>query len=245
VREDYAEIFRSPAAAAKYDTVTYAAGTYAARVDARQRRWLRGQLPSWFARPPVQHDFACGTGRAIGMLSGLVAAAHGYDTSPAMLERARERPATAVYHLIAPGPGAVPDQRYGGPRLVTMFRFLLNADDAARDGALDFAARVLAGDAHGVLVVENHGPARSLRGLGRWRHRDDPWFAELPDEEVVALLRRHGFRVVARRGFGVLPPGAYRYRGIRGAAASVDAVAHRLPSSPFAGNLIYVAVMTG
>jgi hypothetical protein len=37
----------------------------------------------------MQHDFACGTGRAIRQLRGLVREAHGYDTSATMLAQAR------------------------------------------------------------------------------------------------------------------------------------------------------------
>jgi SAM-dependent methyltransferase len=245
MRDDYLQVFQSPQAVDKYDRTTYATGTYASRVDGRQRRWLRALLPHWFTRPPVQHDFACGTGRAIKMLAGLVRAAHGYDTSAEMLHRARERGVPATYHLLDPALAAAPDLRDGEPRLVTVFRFLLNVDDFARDLALDFAARTLGGDPSGLLVVENHGPTGTLRALGRRRHRHNAWFAELSDEDVTDMLTKHGFRVVARRGFAVLPPGAYRHRGLRTVAGLVDGVACHAPTAPVATNVLYVSRPAG
>jgi SAM-dependent methyltransferase len=245
VRGDYAEVFQSPVAVDKYDRLTYAPGTYASLVADRQRRYLRSRLPRWFAEPPVHHDFACGTGRGIAMLDGLVRRAHGYDTSPAMLDRARERHAAAVLHLLDRATGPVPDLGDGGPdggpSVVTMFRFLLNVDGDDRDTAMDFAGQILEGADSGLLVVENHGPRDSLRGLNRRRRRGEDWFAELSHREVEELLARHGFRLVARKGFGVLPSGAYADRLLRAVARPLDGVAWRLPTAAVSTNVLYVA----
>src|SRR3712207_8013996 len=87
-----------------------------------------------------------------------------------------------------------------------MFRLLLNVDDAVRDRALAFAARALPTRDSGVLVVENHGNADSVRHLRARRHRGERWFAELSHEQVAALLDRHGFEIVERRGFSMITP---------------------------------------
>jgi predicted TPR repeat methyltransferase len=225
----------------KYERSTYAPGTYDSLVSQRQRGYLRKMIPAWFAQPPVQHDFACGTGRAITMLDGLVSDAHGYDTSSAMLNRATSNQVNAQLHLLDPADPPSPHPDSGNPCVVTMFRFLLNVDSTARQHALAFAAQALPQPDSGVLVVENHGPRHSLRGLGRWRHRDHGWFAELSHRQVTDLLAQHGFTIVARKGFGVMPPGSYRRRATRPLAHLADRTLGPLPIAPFATNVLYVA----
>ena len=63
---DYTEMFQDADAVEKYEHVVYAPDSYASRINERQRAYLRGLVEREFAdRRPVQHDFACGTGRAI------------------------------------------------------------------------------------------------------------------------------------------------------------------------------------
>lgn len=242
---NYAEVFQSPSAVDKYEGSTYARGTYDSLVSQRQRQYLREMIPAWFALPPVQHDFACGTGRAITMLDGLVSEAHGYDTSPAMLERATSNQVKAHLHLLDSAEPPSPKLNGGNPCVVTMFRFLLNVDATARQHALAFAAQALPSCDSGVLVVENHGPRHSLRGLSRRRHRDHRWFAELSHRQVTDLLAQHGFTIVARKGFGVMPPGAYRRRTTRPIARLADLTLGSFPIAPFATNVLYIARRTG
>lgn len=242
MRTDYAQIFQSDAAVAKYEHVVYAPDSYSTAVSARQRAYLRRLVRRQFPeRRPVQHDFACGTGRAVRMLAGLVTAAHGYDTSPAMLDRARGVP--AALHLLTADqpPRPVPT---AGPAVVTVFRFLLNSPPAARDAALAFAAWALPHPDAGYLVVENHGPSRSLRALGRRRHTHNPWYAELSHVDVTALLRRHRFNLVHRHGFGLCPAGAYRRPLTRPLARTIDAVADHLSHAAVATDVLYIARRT-
>jgi predicted TPR repeat methyltransferase len=181
------------------------------------------------ARRPVQHDFACGTGRAIRLLDGLVHDAHGYDTSPAMLSKARSAGVRAALHVVTEsGPVPAP-ATVEGPALVTVFRLLLNVSDEVRDRALAFAAAALPDADAGLLVLENHGNRASLRHLSARRHADDPWFAELSHAQVTSLLSRHGFTLVTTRGFALCPPGAYRRRWLRPVARVVDDLTARVP----------------
>ena len=236
---DYTSVFQDAGAVEKYESITYAPDSYASRINERQRTYLRGLVTREFGgRPPVQHDFACGTGRAIRILHGLVREAHGYDTSAQMMAKAREVGSTARWHRIAAdGPAPAPVDA-GAPAIVTMFRLLLNVDDTVRDRALAFAARALPAAESGLLVVENHGNARSLRHLRARRHADDRWFAELSHRAVGELLDRHGFEIVERRGFSMLTPGLYRIPLARAA----DAAARRLPgSAALAVNVLYAA----
>jgi predicted TPR repeat methyltransferase len=187
---------------------------------------------------PVQHDFACGTGRAIRTLHGLVRAAHGYDTSAEMMRKAAAVGAQAHWHQVSMA-GPVPEPVDAGtPAIVTMFRLLLNVDDSVRDRALAFAAKVLRTRADGLLVVENHGNSSSLRHLRARRHSGERWFAELSHEQVGELLARHGFEVVERRGFSMLTQSLHE----NPLARAADAAARALPGTGgLAVNVLYTA----
>ena len=171
---EYSHFFRDTAAVDKYERVVYAPDTHASVVSARQRVYLRRLVRCAFTdRRPVQHDFACGTGRAVRMLAGLVRGAHGYDPSPEMLDRARLAGVRAQWHPIE-ATGPVPEPAtVEGPAIVTMFRLLLNVPDYVRHRALAFAARVLPDAGAGLLVLENHGNRASLRHLLAGRHRHE------------------------------------------------------------------------
>jgi SAM-dependent methyltransferase len=243
MRPDYAQVFRNTPAVDKYATVVYAPGSYSWHVDRRQRTYLRRLVSRQFgAHQPTQHDFACGTGRAIRMMRGLVRAAHGYDSSAAMLAEARAAGLDAALHELAEH-GPLPQPVTGsGPALVTIFRLLLNAPDEVRNRAIGFAATVLQHHDTGVLVVENHGNRHSLRHFSARRHAGDPWFSELSHGDVRQLLGRHGFTLVAARACAVLPVGAYRRAWLRPIAQCIDAVLTRLPATWRIGtDVLYVA----
>jgi hypothetical protein len=134
-----------------------------------------------------------------------------------------------------PVPNPVPA---GFPAVVTLFRLLLNVDEGVRDRALAFAAKVLPHRGSGLLVVENHGNAGSIRHLRARRHNGERWFAELSHAEVERLLARHGFEMVERRGFSMLTPSLHDHR----VARLADAAARRLPGSDaYAVNVLYTA----
>ncbi|MEV4134273.1 methyltransferase domain-containing protein [Dactylosporangium sp. NPDC049742] len=238
----YTKVFQNADAVDKYEHATYAPGTYASHVGDRQRAYLRALVRRTFRTwRPTQHDFACGTGRAIRALHGLVHEAHGYDTSADMMAKAAELGVNAAFHQVAadgPVPSPVPTP---GPAVVTMFRLMLNVDDDVRHRALSFAAEALPTAEAGLLVVENHGNARSVRHLRARRQADNPWFAELSHRQMYGLLRSHGFEVVQRRGFAMLSKGWYERPGLNRAAHAFDAVAGKLPGADeFAVNVVYV-----
>jgi SAM-dependent methyltransferase len=243
MRTDYAEIFQSETAVDKYETVVYAPESYSTAVSSRQRAYLRRLVRRSFTeRRPVQHDFACGTGRAIRLLHGVVRAAHGYDVSPAMLAKARDSGVYAKLHEI-PGDGPMPEPVAAeGPALVTIFRLLLNVTPEVRERALAFAAAALPSPTSGLLVVENHGNRTSLRHLRHRRHQGNDWFAELGNQEIEDLMARHGFEIVERRGFAVTPSGAYARTWIRPIARRMDDVAARMPRlANVSTDVLYVA----
>ncbi|GAB7040524.1 MULTISPECIES: class I SAM-dependent methyltransferase [Catenuloplanes] len=239
----YASVFQNPDAVEKYETVTYAPDSYGSAINERQRAYLRDLIKRSFpVRRPVQHDFACGTGRAIRLLHGAVRGAHGYDTSAEMLAKAAEVGTAARLHRIAEdGPVPAPAHEEG-PVLVTSFRLLLNVDESVRDRLVGFAAQALPDRESGLLVVENHGNRHSLRHLAARRRSGRRWFAELSHAEVGALLAGHGFEIVERRGFSMFPQSVYAKRWARPAARLVDRIAARIPLlSAVAVNVLYVA----
>ncbi|GGK14528.1 hypothetical protein GCM10010124_03830 [Pilimelia terevasa] len=243
---DYAEVFQDRQAVTKYAEVVYAPGSYGAIVGARQRRYLRALVAREFPyRRPVQHDFACGTGRGVRMLAGLVRGAFGYDTSAAMLAQARREGTDADLRLVpAHGPAPLPAAA-AGPALVTAFRLLLNVPEAVRDRAVAFAAAALPHAHAGLLVLENHGNRHSLRHLRHRRRAGDRWYAELSHADVAALLDRHGFAVERLRGCALFPQGWYGRRWLRALVRPVDAVLTRLSvADRYAATVLYVARRT-
>ena len=241
MQTDYTEVFQNPEAVAKYANETYAAGTFSSTVSSRQEQWLRGFVSESFDSAPVQHDFACGTGRAIRMLEGVVDSAHGYDTSEAMLAKATDLDTNAQLHLVsASGPlPSVTDH----PAIVTIFRLLLNASDTVRDRAMEFAAGMLPDADSGLLICENHGNRGSLRHLKAVFGNLDTqqWFAELSDTDMVNLLERHGFEIVARQGFTMLTQGFYRTAPLSWLAPVDDFLSRRRWSARVATNVVYIA----
>jgi SAM-dependent methyltransferase len=235
---EYTKVFQDAEAVDKYEHVTYAPDSYASRINERQQAYLRKLVTREFNTAPVQHDFACGTGRAIRTLHGLVREAHGYDTSAEMMAKAAEVGSQAHWHQV-PMDGPVPEPvRAGYPAIVTMFRLLLNVHADVRDRAIAFAAKALPDAASGLLVVENHGNAGSLRHLRARRHSGERWFAELSHEEVGELLDRHGFEVIERRGFSMLTESLDH----KLLARAADAAARKLPGTDsFAVNVLYTA----
>jgi len=243
----YSQVFRDSRNVDRYDRVVYAPDSYASAISARQKAYLRRVVARAYpAIRPVQHDFACGTGRAVRMLAGLVRAAHGYDPSPQMLDAARSVGPAAQWHEIATT-GPVPEPAtVDGPAIVTVFRLLLNVSDEVRHRAVAFAARVLPDAGAGLLVLENHGNRASLRHLLARRHRADRWFAELSHRQVAELLAAHGFTVVARHGCTMFPRAAYRIRRLRSLVRWLDDLLCR-PGwlSRYATDVLYLAERTG
>ncbi|MEU6859068.1 class I SAM-dependent methyltransferase [Glycomyces sp. NPDC046736] len=237
---NYTEVFQDPTAVEKYAERTYAPGTFSSIVSGRQASWLRGFVPNAFASPPAHHDFACGTGRVSRMLAGLVSVSHGYDTSEAMLQKGRELGTPGHAHLVRPG-FAVPETETGRQALVTAFRFVLNVDLHLRDQLMDFAAMALPDADAGLLLVENHGNATSLRHLRKTFGRLDAstWFQELSHTEMRELFDRHGFDLVGMQGFTLFTQGCYRAPWGLGSKAA-DAVLAS-PLSRWATDVVYIA----
>jgi SAM-dependent methyltransferase len=155
-------------------------------------------------------DFACGTGRVLQLGAPFFSESVGIDVSEGMLAAAQRNAPTA--RLIRADPTIAPPA-VGTFAVISLFRFLLNAEDPLREGVLHWLRSVIAPE--GVLVVNNHlnrysvsGAVCRLRNLAR-RGPGDP---VLSDIEVEGLLQGCGFRIFDRYGFGLIPP--FRYHGV-------------------------------
>ena len=216
---DYTKVFQDADAVEKYETVTYAPDSYASRINDRQRAYLRELVKREFSgRAPVQHDFACGTGRAIRTLHGLVRVAHGYDTSAEMMAKAAEVGTRAEFHQVAGGrAGAV-----AGGRRRTRDRDHVPA--VAQCGRRD------------------PGPGAGVRGQGaahpRRRHPGggEPRQHQLGAASAGAAALRRALvrRAVPRAGRGSARPARLRDRGAA-RPVDADAVAAREPDRPGGG----------
>jgi ubiquinone/menaquinone biosynthesis C-methylase UbiE len=168
----------------------------------------RPYLEKLFARLGREHpgrylDFACGTGRIMELAHEHFSETVGIDVSDVMLAEARRRvPSAELLEVdVMSNPPDV-----GSFQVISLFRFILSAEDHLREGVLRWLRTVIVPD--GVLVVNNHLNRWSITG---WQHRLRNVIAGRPggpptEEYMQKLFRRCGFEIVEAYGFGVIPP---------------------------------------
>jgi len=172
------------------------------------KHFERPYLERLFARlgreyPGRYLDFACGTGRILELAWPHFIETVGIDVSEAMLAEGRRRvPAARLIQVdVMTDPPDV-----GTFQVISLFRFILSAEDHLREGVLRWLRTVIAPG--GVLVVNNHLNGWSITGL---RHRLRNVMRGRPggpptERHMETLLRRCGFEIVEAYGFGVIPP---------------------------------------
>jgi SAM-dependent methyltransferase len=229
----YSNRFQNAADVEAYEGQEYSARSYSSCIWRLQQPVLARILKEFRATRPGQSvrllDFACGTGRILSFVEGLVESASGVDISAEMAELARRKCQKAEVRvgdilsqpeLLAPPYDAI-----------TSFRFLLNVEHELRVKALRRLREVICTPG-GLLVVNVHGNSRSLRHPAIWwkRRRQKQsvpttggpiMLNEMSPVEARTLLADCGFEVVQMLGFGILPPTFYR-TPLRGLALAVD-----------------------
>jgi len=172
------------------------------------KHFERPYLEKLFARlgreyPGRYLDFACGTGRILELAWPHFIETVGIDVSEAMLAEGRRRvPAARLIQVdVMTDPPDV-----GTFQVISLFRFILSAEDHLREGVLRWLRTAIAPG--GVLVVNNHLNGWSITGL---RHRLRNVIHGRPggpptERHMETLLRRCGFEIVEAYGFGVIPP---------------------------------------
>jgi SAM-dependent methyltransferase len=200
---DYRSSHLAPDCASKFDG-HYTSG----RGRLYWQNFEKPYLEKLFARlgkeyPGRYLDFACGTGRILQLGFPHFIESVGIDVSEVMLAEARRKvPGARLIQadvMINP-----PD--VGTFNVITLFRFILSAEQHLREGVLRWLRSVIASD--GVLVLNNHLHRWSVLGI---IHKVDNVIhgrrgAPPADKDVEMLLQRCRFRVFERYGFGVIPP---------------------------------------
>jgi SAM-dependent methyltransferase len=238
---DYRTSHTQPGKGIRYDT-TYRPGTALAFYwQEFERPFLEAQFAAIrTAHPNGRYlDFACGTGRILSVGAKFFPDSVGIDVSKEMTIVAREKvPSAKILEVdVLTNPIDV-----GQFDIATLFRFLLRAG-ALREAVLGWLRTVIADD--GTLIVNNHRNAYSLRGLiYRIGHRIRPDGFEhelLSDADVERMLRRNGFEVVERYGFGFVPSLRGRLLLPHGLLLRIERRAARSRAiARFAKNRIYV-----
>ena len=174
-----------------------------------EQRLLLNILAARFPAPEQVRllDFACGTGRILGLLDRRVGTATGVDAADSTLQAARE--ALSHSELLLRDitqPSDFDSRRFD---LITAFRFFPNAEPELREAALEKLAALLAPG--GILVFNNHlrcsgTTMRVRRLLQRFGHRFRGRALHcMSDTEAEHLLERHGLSTVETHHLGVAP----------------------------------------
>lgn len=195
---------------------------------------LQGLLVSAKNRDTRALDFACGTGRITVVLVESGWQPVGLDASPAMIAPAQRRLPEVEFQVGLLGEGETDEwlSAHGGPfRLVTAFRFFLNAPADQRETVLAKLVNQL--DVQGCMIVNNHGSGPSLRNLGlRLRRNRDA--TRLSQREFLSILHRAGLSIDRQWGGQMFPRKLY---GLSYFARVVVGIERLIPRSAFGRGL--------
>jgi SAM-dependent methyltransferase len=205
---NYRSQFLSATSASKYDEMQYGPHAWSTTLWESEQDYLRELLarPHFVPRRENYLDFACGTGRLLSLVAPAFSKAAGLDVSQEMLTRAASK--QQAVQLYCRDVGVDPSPLEEPVDLVTVFRFVLNADPDDRTAALRWLRRQLRDDQSRV-VLNNHG--------NLWSHKLVPYLLRrmlsrhprvtgnlMSGRALERMLASAGFRVVGRRGFGFL-----------------------------------------
>lgn len=200
-------------------------------------------LERFLAGRPIEHlDFACGTGRILGLLEERTRSSTGVDVSASMLATARRhlRRATLIEADLT-REDVLPGRRFD---LITAFRFFPNAEPELRRQVMSALAAHLADD--GILLFNNHHSLSGLTSrLVRLVRRGRAGYHGLWPREVEALIAGAGLAVRARYHVGIVPESETRILRPRRLVAAVERAATRLPLAGWSENVLYVCGRAG
>ena len=201
---EYALGHQAPAVPEFYDQVVYRPGSYDSFIWELQQPLLTDvarRVAS--SRSDASYlDFACGTGRVLSTLEGEFASATGLDTSPQMLDAARDRAAGAT--LVCGDVLEDPEIVGRDFDMITAFRFFVNTEPRMRLPLLSTLAGRLRSD-ESRLVFNMHGNAWSTYQLTSLRHvvRGYGRRHTMTYRSTKALIEQAGLEIESWRGYGL------------------------------------------
>jgi SAM-dependent methyltransferase len=219
-----------------YDA-TLAANGFDAYMAKWEAHWLvqfaRTQFPDGI---PRYLDFACGTGRITQTVAPLAHESVGVDVSASMLRIARSK-CPQVRFVEAD----VTRERAGLGHfdVVTAFRFLGNAQDELRAGAVRAVYDLL--QPGGYFIVNNHRNPGSVAALLH-RMTGGSHEMDLTYSKLRRLLCDHGFTIVRVRAIGAwLVRSRMQARVQPGGGATMEAILNAAPFAPLAPDMLVIA----
>jgi len=202
----------------------------------REQRVLKDILSRHFAdRRAVHLDFACGTGRILGLLADLTCSSTGVDIAESMLEICRRNlPNVEIIQGDITRDPILAGRSFD---LITAFRFFPNAQPALRTEAMACLLEHLTPD--GLLVLNNHeNESGSIYRIARLLGKK---LRTMPARDVIQLVRESGLEIVEMFPLGVLPFSVYHLIVPGFFHEAFDAVANAAGLGKyFAQNIIYV-----
>lgn len=153
-------------------------------------------------------DFACGTGRITKILNIFFADITAIDVSEEMLKIARKELPEIKFYNADLSRSKVFKRKF---KIITAFRFLLNAQPELRNQILTKLHGLLCDD--GILIVNNHLRYSSAKGyfiaflqnFGLWKARN-----YLEDKKFESIMQEQGFKINKVFSFCLLP-GSQRF----------------------------------
>lgn len=184
-------------------------------------------------------DFACGTGRLLKVGHSVFGQSTGIDVSEDMLAVSRQRVPEAK--LVQVDVTRNPPQDLGGFDCVTLFRFILNAEDDLRMSVLHWISEHTVKG--GTLILNNHRNSASIKSFLTWLAFWQPPSARhrLSRKQVEEMLDEAGFLVERCEGFSILPSVLGRPIFGRKLQIKIEKFLLRLGLGRFGSELVVVA----
>lgn len=202
-----------------------------------EQRILKRIARRYLSRARVEHlDFACGTGRIVGLFRDYAASSTGVDVSGSMLKEAKS--AVADVEWIEADITREPVLAGRQFDLITAFRFFPNAEPALRSEAVAALAPLLRSD--GVFVFNNHRNTSSLGFRVARFFRPGVPVRGMTMGEADALVQSAGLTIERVYHVGVVPEYETRYVRPRFLVAWIERLATHLPVASLSEDQIFV-----
>lgn len=249
--EDYREYYKTKESAEEYDRKAYSKGTYASFLWEIEKKILLEFLISLRnTRDRIRYlDFACGTGRIVSIIENFVDESYGIDISQVMLDHAAKKTKRTILIQgdITKDDGII----IGMYDLITVFRFVLNAQPELREGAL----KILCSRMNSIeswLIFNMHANKYSYafvsylwyKFFGQANNKDTKRY--LSRNDCIKIANDAGLDVIKIKGLGFISGRLFRVLPSLPLALLVEVSLSKLPLVNLLGtNLIFFCKRKG